>query len=469
VRVGHLALADQLAGDVRHGVAGDGEADARGLAGLDQDHRGTDLLDDLDELLLEGHRRRLGRDRRRGRWRAGAAGGARRAAGQHQPRHQHGHDQGDRHRQVELGRGGGPPPAAVQDQQAEQHVKGQQPPGEGREQVHLGRGHVRGVAQPDQQPLHAGAGEHQGEPDRDAPGGVPQPVQQRHQQVRPDDGAAEPQPAAAGGDGEQRPPEDRRPQPVPDRGQDAPQHLGLDQGAQRRAAGGEQGVEGIAGALEGGEAEPDRRPEHDPVAHGVAGQAAGQQPQRGQLDRLLDQPHPDIGRPGRLAQEHGLQHRGAQHTEHPAVDEGGEDALGGDDLVGAAEGIGDEGHRDEEAAEQDDGRDEVGVAGGEGHQHGGHPEPEAAQEQVQPGSLSPCLCHGVPPCAGSRVAPGPAGVATASGHLAWWLAGIPGWWLAEQPGHQVDGGGQDHGAQQVRQQRLAQRRRPQRRGVQRGI
>jgi hypothetical protein len=48
------------------------------------------------------------------------------------------------------------------------------------------------------------------------------------------------------------------------------QHLGLDQVQQRRAAGGEQGVEGVAGALEGGEAEADRRPEHDPVARGVA-------------------------------------------------------------------------------------------------------------------------------------------------------------------------------------------------------
>jgi hypothetical protein len=268
-------------------------------------------------------------------------------------------------------------------------------------------------------------------------------VQQRHQHVRPNDGTVEPQPAAAGGHTEQRPPEDRRPQPVPDRGQDAAQDLGLDQVQQRRTAGGEQGVEGIAGALEGGEAEPDRRPEHDPVAHGVATQPPGEQPQRGQLGRLLDEPDPDVGGAGRLPQERRLQDRGAEHAKDPAVDEGGEDALGGDDLIRVAEGVGDEGDRDQEAAEQDDGRDQVGVAGGEGHHHRGHPQPKAAQEHVQPGSPAPppmglgsgpgggrnrlwhCLCHGTPPCADPRVSPRPAGVATASGHLAWWLAGIP--------------------------------------------
>jgi hypothetical protein len=268
-------------------------------------------------------------------------------------------------------------------------------------------------------------------------------VQQRHQHVRPEDGAAEPQPAVALGDTEQRPPEDRRPQPVPDRGQDAAQHLGLDKVQQRRTAGGEQGVEGVAGALEGGEAEPDRRPEHDPVAHGVAGQPPGDQPQRGQLGRLLDQPDPDVGGAGRLAEEGRLQHRGPEHAQHPAVDEGGEDALGGDDLVGVAEGVGDEGDRDQEAAEQDDGWDQVDVAGGEGHHHRGHPQSQAAHEHVQPGSPAPppvglgpghgggrislwqCLCHGTPPCADPRVAPRPVGVSTASGNLAWWLAGIP--------------------------------------------
>jgi hypothetical protein len=76
----------EAAGVVDHVVVGDDvavgvEDDARAqpLAGLDEDHRGADLLDDLHELLLEGKRRRRHVQpggRRRGRaGRVGAAGG----------------------------------------------------------------------------------------------------------------------------------------------------------------------------------------------------------------------------------------------------------------------------------------------------------------------------------------------------------------------------------------------------------
>jgi hypothetical protein len=79
---------------------------------------------------------------------------------------------------------------------------------------------------------------------------------------------------------------------MPDRRQNAAQHLSLDQVRQRQAGCGEQRIEGVAGALKSREAEPDGSAQHHPVAHGVAGQATGQQPQRGQLDALLDQPTP---------------------------------------------------------------------------------------------------------------------------------------------------------------------------------
>ena len=119
--------------------------------------------------------------------------------------------------------------------------------------MHLGLGHGRDLAKPEQLPLHLGAGHHQRQPNRDRLGGVPQRVQGRDQQVEAKHRAGQPQPATARRGGEQRPAKDRGPQPVPDRGQDAAQDLGLDQIDQRQAVAGEQGVEGVAGAFEGGE------------------------------------------------------------------------------------------------------------------------------------------------------------------------------------------------------------------------
>jgi hypothetical protein len=110
---------------------------------------------------------------------------------------------------------------------------------------------------------------------------------------------------------------------VAERGQQPAQDFGLDQVLQRQALHGEQGVEGVPGALQGGEPQADGGPEHDPVAHAVAGQPPGQQPQGGQLDRLLDQPHTQVGGHRRLGEEGRLQDRGAKDPEHPAVDEGG--------------------------------------------------------------------------------------------------------------------------------------------------
>jgi hypothetical protein len=200
-------------------------------------------------------------------------------------------------------------------------------------------------------------------------------MQQCHHQVPADQRAGQPRPTGAGGGVEQHPAQDRGPQPVPDRRQQAAQDLGLDQILQRQPLHGEQRVERVPGTLQGSEPETNGGSEHHPIAHAVAGQAPGQQPQGGQLDRLLDQPHPDIGQPGRLPQERGLQDRGAEHAQRPAVDEGGEDPLGGDDLVGVVlEGVDHEGDRDQEAAEQDDGRDQVGVAGREGDHHARHPQ-----------------------------------------------------------------------------------------------
>ena len=208
------------------------------------------------------------------------------------------------------------------------------------------------------------------------------------------DGAGEPQPAAPRGRREQCGAHDRGPQPVPERCQDAAQQLGLHQVRQREPGGGEQCVEGVAGALEGGEPEADRGAQDDAVPHGVAGQPAREQPQHHQLHGLLDQPDADVGQAGGLPEERRFQEGCTQHTEQASVDERREDALGGDDLVSAPEGVGDEGDRDEEAADQDDRRDQVGVPGHEGDHHGCHPQPEAAGEHPPPARPGPRTLHG---------------------------------------------------------------------------
>ena len=100
-----------------------------------------------------------------------------------------------------------------------------------------------------------------------------------------------------------------------DRGQNAAQHLGLEQVRQRQAGSGEQRVEGVAGALQSREAEPDGGAQHHPVAHGVAGQAAGEQPQRGKLGALLDEPDTNVEQSRLLTEKLRFQDGGAQHAE----------------------------------------------------------------------------------------------------------------------------------------------------------
>src|SRR4029450_3918692 len=126
------------------------------------------------------------------------------------------------------------PPAAAQDRQAEQCVQQQQAPVDHGEGVDLGLGWLRHPAHSDQQPLHLGGRQHQGQPHRDRSGGVPQRVQQRPQQVPADQGARQPQPAALGGGAEQHPAQDGGPQPRAGGGQQPAQDLGLDQVRQRQ-------------------------------------------------------------------------------------------------------------------------------------------------------------------------------------------------------------------------------------------
>jgi hypothetical protein len=154
-------------------------------------------------------------------------------------------------------------------------------PAEDGEQLQLGRGHRRRLAQLDLQPLHRATGDHQRQPHRDHLRGIPQPVQQRHQPIPANHGPAEPQPAPAGG-GEQRPP-----------GSPSTAHAqpgsGCPAGPRTRP----------------GSAATDR-------SHGVATQAAGHQPQHGQLDRLLDRPDPTSAGPD------GWPSKAASSTEAPS-------------------------------------------------------------------------------------------------------------------------------------------------------
>jgi hypothetical protein len=98
-----------------------------------------------------------------------------------------------------------------------------------------------------------------------------------------------------------------------DRRQDAAQYLGLEPVPRRQAGSGEQRIEGVASAFKGREAQPDRGAEHHSVAHGVAGQATGEQPQHGELDALLDQPDTKVDRPELLTEKRRFQDRGPQH------------------------------------------------------------------------------------------------------------------------------------------------------------
>src|SRR5262249_27592806 len=154
----------------------------------------------------------------------------------------------------------------------------------------------------------------------DATGCIPERVQQRYQYIPEDEARADMEPAAASGV-EEHSAQDARPEPVADRGQDAAQQFRLDQIGQRQALDREQRVEGVAGALEGGEAEADRGSQYDAVAREVGSQTARDEPERSQLAALLDQADGDVGLQGLVAKQRRLQEGGAQHTQNAAVNE----------------------------------------------------------------------------------------------------------------------------------------------------
>ena len=118
------------------------------------------------------------------------------------------------------------------------------------------------------------------------------------------------------------------------------------------------------------------------------------------------------------------------------------------------EGIADKGHRDKEAAQQDDRRDQVEVAGDKGHHHHhrGQPQPRGTPRNIP--SQGRGLHHpGLSAAAGTAcrtvgvmapllvltqgVAPRPAAVFTANSHLPWRLAAIPQFQLPDQPDDQA--------------------------------
>ena len=176
---------------------------------------------------------------------------------------------------------------------------------------------------------------------------------------------------------------------MPDRGQNAAQYFCLDNVQQRQAIGREQRVEGIARTFERGKSQADCGAKNHSVTHTVAGQAPSEQPECGKLDCLLDQPHPKVSERGWCLQELRFQKRSPEHTQNPADDEGTEDPLGSDDRVGVAERVSHERDGNQEAPKQDDGRDQVAVLGGEGHQHCRHPQRQAPDKDCRPGRSTP--------------------------------------------------------------------------------
>jgi len=110
----------------------------------------------------------------------------------------------------------------------------------------------------------------------------------------------------------------------------------------------------------------------------------GEHPPHGQLDRFLDHPHTEVGQYGGLPKE--IQIPGPRH---PAAEQGadgkrGEDALRGDHRIGALQRVHHERDRNQETAEQDDRRNQVGVPGHDGDQHGGPPQPDSGREDSLP-------------------------------------------------------------------------------------
>jgi hypothetical protein len=107
---------------------------------------------------------------------------------------------------------------------------------------------------------------------------------------------------------------------VPHRRQQAPDQLSLHDLDDRQAVHREESGEGVAGGLEGGEAEPDGRAEDHPVAQRPGAQVTSQYHQRAEFHRFLDQPDAEE-QPRRRVQQVRLEHRGAQHTQDAAGEE----------------------------------------------------------------------------------------------------------------------------------------------------
>ncbi len=207
-------------------------------------------------------------------------------------------------------------------------------------------------------------------------------MQRRDAQIGEQDRRGEPEPAAAPL-AEQHAAEQRRPQDVADRRQDAAQDLGLHQVAQREPVGGEYGVEGVSGALEGGEAGADGGAQYQAVPQAAHPQSPADQDQGGQLGRLLDQADAQV-RPGRGREQAGLQDGGAEYADEAADAEAAEDPVGAEAGGVAFVRPGRHGDRDEEAAEQDDRRHQVAVPGEEGDGDGRDPQQQSAEEDPGP-------------------------------------------------------------------------------------
>ena len=145
--------------------------------------------------------------------------------------------------------------------------------------------------------------------------------------------------------------------------------------------------ERVARALERGEPRADGGAEDHPVARSPGDQPGGDDHDDQRLGELLDEPDHDE-RAGRGGQQVGL-HEGRDHDAHRATEHEGQDQHVLGELVLALPGQGEGHHRDghQEAADQDQGRDQDGVLGDRGD-HGPHdPHHGAAHQQQQPAEV----------------------------------------------------------------------------------
>ena len=222
------------------------------------------------------------------------------------------------------------------------------------------------------------------QPDRDAVRRVPQGVQQRDAETGADDRPGEVEVPVRATVRQQHATGDRRPQPMSEGGEHPAQDLRLQQGPQIDAVRRDGRVEDVPRALQGGEAEADGRAEHQPGPHPARPYLPPQhEHQRAQLHRLLDQSDADEHPQGGVEQVV-LHRRGAENAQRAAGQEAAEDHADPEVLTVALVRPQHEGHRYQEAAEQDQGRQQGGVPGGVGDERCQCPQPEPAPQAVLP-------------------------------------------------------------------------------------